>query len=103
VRAADARYIDIGGDNLKVEIYEHLLLINTAYDQVLQSLAALQKHRPFHAAEVARFRRSSKEARASLNSYLTAVIESAETAQAGRLFGRRVAQEHVDELGDPET
>lgn len=84
---------------LQLEVFEHLLRINTAFDQVVRSLAALRKHRQFHPGELRRFLRASKEHRASLNSYLTAVIESAETAQAGRHFRKRLARERRDEQG----
>jgi hypothetical protein len=85
---------------LKVKVYEHLLLINSAFDQVLRALVALQKHRPFGVGELDRLRRQSQETRACVNSYLTAIIESAETHEAGRLFHKRIAQENKDEVGD---
>ena len=87
---------------LRLDVYEHLLRINAAFDQVVQSLVALRKHRPFHTGELARFRRHSNETRASLNSYLAAMIESAETEEAGRRFRERRAQERKDE-GNPES
>jgi predicted CopG family antitoxin len=83
--------------SLKLDVYEHLLRINAAFDQVIRSLVALQKHRQFHRDELARFRRHSKETRASLNSYLVATVEWAETAEAGRRFHDRLAQEKNDE------
>jgi hypothetical protein len=85
---------------LKVKVYEHLLLINSAFDQVLRGLVALQKHRQFGVGELDRLRRQSQETRACVNSYLTAIIESAETHEAGRLFHKRIAQEKKDEDGD---
>ncbi len=84
---------------MKLEVYEHLFRINMAFDQVAQSLSALQKHRRFHPGELSRFLRLSKEHRASLSSYLAAIIESAETDQAGRRFRRRLAEERNDEAG----
>ena len=87
---------------MKVDVYQNLLLINSAFDQVVRSLVALGKHRRFHGAELERFRRQSNETRASLNSYLTAIIESAETDEAGRRFRRRIAQEKLDEEGGPQ-
>jgi hypothetical protein len=87
---------------VKVDVYQHLLLINSAFDQVVRSLVALRKHRRFHGAELNRFRRQSDETRASVNSYLTAIIESAETDEAGRRFRRRIAQEKLDEEGGPQ-
>jgi hypothetical protein len=84
---------------LKIEVFEHLLRINTAFEQVAQSLTALQKHPHFHPGELSRYLRLSKEHRASLNSYLAASIESAETEQAGRRFRKRLAEERNDEKG----
>jgi hypothetical protein len=88
--------------SLKLDVYEHLLNINAAFDQVARSIAALRKHRQFHAGELNRFRQQSHETRASVNSYLTSIIESAETDEAGRRFRRRIAQEKHDEEGRPE-
>ena len=86
---------------MTLDVYQHLLLINSAFDQVVRSLVALRKHRRFHGAELNRFRRQSNETRASVNSYLTAIIESAET-EAGRRFRRRIAQEKLAEEGGPQ-
>lgn len=82
---------------MKLDVYEHLLTINTAFDQLARCLIALQRHRKFHAAELNRFRRLTKETRASLNSYLTAIIECAETDEAGRRYSKRLAQERADD------
>ncbi len=84
---------------LKLDVFEHLLRINASFDQIVRSLIALQKHRQFHSGELARFRRLSKETRASWNSYLASAIELAETDEAGRRFRERLAQEKKDELG----
>jgi hypothetical protein len=84
---------------LKVTVYQHLLNINSAFEEVVRSLAALQKHRQFGGGELDRLRRQSKETRACVNSYLTAIIESAETDEAGRRFHKRIAQEKNDEEG----
>jgi hypothetical protein len=88
---------------LKVDVYEHLLQINVAFDQVVRCLAALQKRRQFGVGELDRFRRQSKETRASVNSYLMAIIESAESDEAGRRFHKRIAQEKNDEEGGPDV
>lgn len=82
---------------MKLDVYEHLLIINTAFDQLARCLIVLQKHRKFHAAELNRFRLLAKETRASLNSYLTAIIEGAETDEAGRRYSKRLAQERADD------
>jgi len=84
---------------LKLDVFIHLLRINAGFEQVANSLEALQKHRQFHASELGRFLRLSKENRASLNSYLSAAIETAETHEAGRRFRRRRAQERREEEG----
>ena len=86
---------------MKLDVYERLLRINAGFEQVLRSLAALEKHRPFDAGELKRFRLRSRETQAALNSFLAAVIESAETDAAGRCFRQRVAQEKSDEEFDP--
>jgi hypothetical protein len=39
----------------------------------------------------------AEEARAALSSYLTDVIEMAETEEAGRLWSRRLARERKEE------
>jgi hypothetical protein len=84
---------------LKVTVYEHLLQLNLAFDRVVRSLVALQKHRQFRVRELDRLRRQSQETRACVNSYLTAIIESHETDEAGRRFHKRIAQEKNDEEG----
>ncbi len=49
------------------------------------------------ASELRRFRNLTREARASTNSYLTAVIESQETDEAGRLFCKRIRREKAED------
>jgi hypothetical protein len=49
---------------VKLEVYEHLLLMNAGFDQAIRSLAALRKHSGFHGGMLARFTALSKEARA---------------------------------------
>jgi len=67
---------------------------------VIEGLAALRKHGAFHRDTLARFAALSKENRSATNSYLTSVIESAETDEAGRRFRERKAQERADEQGN---
>jgi hypothetical protein len=88
----------VGG--LKLDIYQHLLRLNAGHDQVMRSLAALRKHGIFESGELARFSALSKEARAATNSYLLAAMEIAETNEAGRRFGKRLAKERSDEPGN---
>jgi hypothetical protein len=80
-------------------VYKQLLRINRGFDDVIRSLAVLKRCEGFHAAELRRFRALAQHARASTNSYLAAVIESAETDEAGRLFRRQLARERRDEQG----
>jgi len=71
--------------------------LNRGYEEVLTALAALGQHRAFPAAELERFAALSKENRASTNSFLLSIIESAETAEAGRRYHRRRRQEQQEE------
>jgi hypothetical protein len=82
---------------MKVEIYEHLFIINRAFEEILAALAGLRQHPAFHRGELERFAALSKEARASTNSYLTGIIEVAETSAAGRRFRQRRRQEEREE------
>ena len=86
---------------MKLDVYKRLLRINAGFEQVLRSLAALERQRRSDAEELKRFRLRSRETQAALNSYLAAAIESAETDAAGRCFRQRVAQEKSDEECDP--
>ena len=74
---------------MKVRIYEHLAMLNTGFDQVRRSLAALGRYREFDRPTLAQFSERAEEARAATNSYLASVIEAAETAEAGRRFRKR--------------
>ena len=82
---------------MKVWIYEQLLGVCAGYDQVQRALASLGRSSRFHRAELARFRDLAEESRAATISYLSAIIEIAETEQAGRCFGKRIAQEKREE------
>ena len=86
---------------MKLDIYQNLLSLNAGFEQVVRSLAALRKQAVFERGELARFSALSKEVRAATNSYLVAAIEIAETHEAGRRFGKRLAQERSDEQGNP--
>ena len=77
--------------------YEHWYRINAGFEQVLDSLKALRKHRPLDAGEIDRFRELGREARAVTNSYLAGVVERAETKKAGRLFRDRLRREKTEE------
>lgn len=77
-------------------VYKQLLRINRGFDDVLRALGVLREHGGFHPSEVRRFRGLIREVRASTNSYVTAVIESAETDAAGQLFRERTKREKAE-------
>ena len=76
-----------------MEIYRHLHDLNARYDQVIRSLEALLKHQLFRLPELDRFTALSKETRAATASYLAGIVETHETAEAGRRFGKRWDQQ----------
>jgi hypothetical protein len=78
-------------------IYEHLLAVNAGFEQVRRALSATAQTEGFERGEIARFNALAEETRAAIASYLTSVIELAETEQAGRLFKRRIARQRADE------
>jgi len=78
---------------VKLAVYRHLLDLNTGFDQVVRSLAALQKHDAFLAKELDYYAALAKEARAATMSYLLNAMEGAETDEAGRRFGKRRERE----------
>src|ERR1700680_204521 len=84
---------------MKLDIYEQWSRINAGFEQVMDGLKALRKHRPFDAGEVDRFRELVQEGRAATNSYLAGVVERAETEEAGRLFRDRLRREETEEIG----
>jgi len=85
----------------RLNTYEHLLSINTGFDLIRNALRALGRGTLFDRKELVRFESWSEETRSSINSYLTGVIESAETDAAGRLYRRRLARERKDETATP--
>jgi hypothetical protein len=88
---------------VKLQVYKHLLDVNAGFDQVIRGLAALRKHGSFHRRELDHYSALSKEARAETNSYLTGVLERAETEEAGRRFGKRRTREQQEESGSQES
>lgn len=82
---------------MKLSVYQHLLEINAGFDQVVQGLAALRRDPHFQKRELDRYEALAKEARATTNSYIVGVLEHAETAEAGRRFGRRWERERREE------
>jgi hypothetical protein len=84
---------------VKLDVYLELVRLNMGFDLVIRSLEALRKHRRFHRQELDRFSSLSKEARAATNSYLSGILEAAESAEAGQRFRQRLARERKDEQG----
>ena len=82
---------------MKLSVYQHLLNLNAGFDQVVRSLAALRKHDIFLAKELDHYAALAKEARAATTSYLLNAMESAETVEAGRQFGKRREREEREE------
>jgi hypothetical protein len=82
---------------MKLTVYEALLAINAGFSQVLRGLAAIRKDGAFLARELDHYSALAKEARAATNSYLTGVMESAETEEAGRRFGKRRERERRED------
>jgi hypothetical protein len=85
---------------MTVRIYEQLAMLNTGFDQVRRSLAALARYREFDRPTLVQFSERAEEARAATNSYLASVIEAAETAKAGRQFRKRRTREEAEERND---
>ena len=86
-------------DKVGLTVYEQLGAINQGFHQIRRALAALRKVRLFHGAELQRCRDLAAETQASINSYVSHVIEEAETNRAGRLFRRRIARECKEDSG----
>ena len=82
---------------MKLQVYQHLLGINAGYDQVVRALATVRKHDAFLAKELDNYSALAKEARAATTSYLLNIMESAETIEAGRRFGKRRERERGEE------
>ncbi|HXS94651.1 MAG TPA: hypothetical protein VN736_08595 [Candidatus Limnocylindrales bacterium] len=78
---------------MKAGVYKLLLDINANFHGVNVALTALRKHKGFDRSEIDNLAELSHEARAAVNSYLTGVIETQETAEAGRRFSKRVRRE----------
>ena len=82
---------------MKPQAYEQLNRINQSFDQVLDNLRSLRKHSALQNDEVRRFEALTAETRASINSYLLEAFATLETAEAGRLFRKRVVRERREE------
>lgn len=82
---------------MKLAAYKHLLDINAGFDQIISGLAALRKLESFRGRELDHCTALAKEARAVTNSYLTGILERAETDEAGRRYGKRLDREQLEE------
>jgi hypothetical protein len=82
---------------VKLAVYLELAKLNLGFDIVIESLAALRRHRGFHEGELDRYSDWSKEVRSATTSYLTGAVEAAETTEAGRRYRRRRTREKKDE------
>jgi hypothetical protein len=78
---------------MQLEVYNWLRHINEGFGEVLTGLTALREHGAFHRRELDYFSDLAKETRASINSFLTAAIEIAETEDAGRRYAKRRRRE----------
>ncbi len=73
-------------------VYEHLATINAGLDQARTALRALPRLDDDR-TEIDRLDELTAEARAIILSYLTNVVETIETDEAGRLQNRRLKRE----------
>jgi hypothetical protein len=85
---------------LKSDVYLQMWQINRSLDRVIEGLEALRRHPAFRRRQLDRCRALSQETRALINSQILGVIETIETEQAGRLYGKRLARERKDEQGE---
>lgn len=81
------------------EVYELLRKLNRGYDEAMIALAGLRSHAGFSPKELQRCIALGKEAQAATNSFLAGVIESTETAEAGRRYAKRRKREQQEEHG----
>jgi len=82
---------------MKLDVYTQLLHLNQGFDQIVTSLAALPPSPSLDAGELARLIALSKETRACINASLTAMIETAESAEADRRYHQRRRRERQQE------
>ncbi len=82
---------------MKRQIYRELNRIHKGFEEVLDSLRSLRKHPSLQSNEVRRYEALTAETRASINSYLLEVFAPVETAEAGRLFRKRLERERREE------
>jgi hypothetical protein len=78
-------------------VYEQVMAIETGFEQAVRGLGSLRKSTGFEESEIERLSDLTAEARAATLSYLTNIIEAAETDAAARLQGRRLKRERREE------
>jgi hypothetical protein len=69
------------------------MAIQAGFEEVARGLGALRKCAGFEESEIERFTDLAAEARAATLSYLTNIIETAETEEAARIENRRLKRE----------
>ena len=82
---------------MKRQIYRELHRVNKGFEEVLESMRLLRKHPSLQNDEVRRYEALTTETRASINSYLLEAFAPVETAEAGRLFRKRLQRERKEE------
>ena len=95
-RFADQRR-SVLGEHMELDVYEKLWRFNRAYQEGGFGLRKLRQHPGFHRKKIDRFAELSKEVRATTNSYLASAIETLETEEAGRRYGKRRRREKQDD------
>jgi len=78
------------------QVYEHLAEVEAGFEQVARTLRAFRKSGGFVRSEIERLSELAAEARAATLSYLTNIIETLETEEAGRLQARRLKRDRVE-------
>jgi hypothetical protein len=78
------------------QVYEHLAAINSGFDQARTAVRAFPGF-GHDRTEIDRLDELIAEARAATLSYLTNVIETVETDEAGRLQNRRLTRERRED------
>ena len=96
-RKGSGRRVPPGGA-LSAEVYERLWRINQAFAEARGCLRELGGQRWVTLAqlEVRPYEELVAEAQAAINSFLTGVLETRETALAGQLFRRRQSRERAE-------
>jgi hypothetical protein len=79
------------------QVYEQLAAVEAGFEQAARALRVFRKSGGFERSEIERLSEMTAESRAATLSYLTNIIETLETAEAGRLQGRRLKRERVED------